>query len=146
MAPTWAGTVLYKVTRKTKLLFPWTWCYPFFLAEKRTDTISEHNWICVLPCLEPRTSFTKNLGKQSCSGNLSHHVMDLGNSYISILQRVIWSLCGEWKRDMYEWILTWTAEVEVAVAPPGRKTFFCTFGAINLLKNNIRPPELNLFF
>ena len=30
---------------------------------------------------------------------------------------------------------TWTAEVEVAVAPPGRKTFFWTFGAINLLES-----------
>ena len=44
-------------------------------------------------CLEPRTSFTKNLDKQSCSGNLSHHVMDLGNSYISILRRLTeWSV------------------------------------------------------
>jgi hypothetical protein len=29
---------------------------------------------------------------------------------------------------------TWDAEVEVAVAPPARKTFFCTFGAMSRLK------------
>ena len=31
--------------------------------------------------------------------------------------------------------ITCDADVEVAVAPPARKTFFCTFGAISRLSN-----------
>jgi hypothetical protein len=35
---------------------------------------------------------------------------------------------------IFEGCCTWDAEVEVAVAPPARKTFFCTFGAMSRLK------------
>ncbi len=38
------------------------------------------------------------------------------------------------QRRIFEGICTWDAEVEVAVAPPARKTFFCTFGAMSRLK------------
>ena len=60
--------------------------------------------------------------------------MDLGNSYISTPTNSMVS----GNSNVWKYILTWTAEVEVAVAPPGRKTFFCTFGAINLLKVNLK--------
>ncbi len=43
----------------------------------------------------------------------------------------IFRCVGTWDAEVE---CTWDAEVEVAVAPPARKTFFCTFGAMSRLK------------
>ena len=44
-------------------------------SRSSTGTISENNWICVLPWAKNKF-YKKNLGKQSCSGNLSQWIIE----------------------------------------------------------------------
>ena len=119
----------------------------FFLSEEdiigSQYCLEQGAWSC--PC--PSFTRKKNLDKQSYCRNLpqspSDHKLKLAAKYSFSFDYWLLDghvcLCPATKymsqlQSPPEFLHTWTAEVEVAVAPPGRKTFFWTFGAINLLE------------